>query len=605
MATRLNKKVLLVALLGAFGLTACGGEVEAYPKDGSILPPAQGQEIYHNSLESIYESIRNGSLASDVLEKLLYEYANTVFGRYSKSAPSYRNADEEEVTLSEIVNGSLEQQEAFVKAHKAYWPGEEEPAGEEMATAVARMKAIAKSVEDRIAEALYSKIAGGSYSEHNIFSEEKFLAALFLDGKKVEDYAKEGLEFYEGIIDPEVKSKDVFSHFLHKDYYYSDAHTYAITENIESIYKSLLTEQYIIDESYSTLGRSYARRVNVLAVKVDDSSKADVPALVDYVLENYIVNKDGLNPKFVTTTDKAKQADEAVENVKKLYGSVSNIMRGLPKYFDELDDEYDEVSKTIVDELYANSGNVLYGNTADLVDGKSALTSTEYGSLMKDISKLDEDLAITDTSVESTLTGNGAYTIEKGIEYKGTEIELKNYITEGWFIKNGGLSTLPDTIRNRLFNISVSNALDNDTLVDRSTLVQNDEWDAEAYDEEIANSKYVAKVNGAYFLKTDTVEDKASNKDLYFYEKSSNTYYFVQIAEAVNPTKLSSGSGNYTELYNVTKQEDIARAVCKVVGEISSYSTLAKDHWLEKMELEYHDDAVYEYFKTNYPKLFE
>jgi len=607
MATKLSKKILLVALLGVFGLTACDDDVASYPKDGDILPPSQGQTIYHNELSDIYESIRDGSLASDVLDKLLYEYANTIFGRYTAKAPSYSTNESNEQTLKAIVEGGdLAAQQAYVKAHKAYWPGAtipENPTDAELATAVAKLQAIYESVEGRIAKAMYAKISSGSYSEHNLFSEKKFLASLYFDGKKVANYnevpdTELSLDL---LISPEIEEEEVFTKgVLHIQHYYSDTNTYAIDENIENIYRELLTEQYITDESYTTLGRSYARKVNVLSLTVDSDNKADVPALVNYLVNNIIASKDGANK--LTVADGDRHGEEAV---KALYSTVSKIMKGLPEYFKAGEPEYDALAKTIVDSLYTDFG--LYGNTAELtaLDSDKYLTSTAYGSMMKDYLKIKEDLVATDSSIESSFTGSGEYTVAQGKEYKEREIELKSYTTKGWHLKNGGLSQLPESIRSRLFNLSVASALDSDSLVDRTSA----EWD---YDAEQVKNKYVAKVNNVYWLKAETVEDKDSNKDLYFYDSSSSTYYFVQIVEAVNPAKLSvDGTGRYAAIYkegdvnNDILQETIAREVCEQVATLSSYSGLAKDHWLKEMALEYHDTKIYDYFKENYPDLFD
>ena len=610
MATRNNKKFFLVALLGALslGLTACDDDIASYPKDGDILPPSQGQSIYHNELSDIYESIRDGSLASDVLDKLLYEYANTIFGRYTAKAPSYSTNESNEQTLKAIVEGNdLAAQQSFVKAHKAYWPGAtipENPTDAELATAVAKLKATYQSVEDRIAKAFYTKISGGSYSEHNLFSERKFLASLYFDGKKVAKYDEvPAAELSEDIlISPEVEEEEVFDKgILHIQHYYSDTNTYAIDENIETIYRELLVEQYITDQSYSTLGRSYARKVNVLSLTVDTNNKADVPALVNYLVDNIIASKDGAHKLTIAADDRHGE-----ETVKALYNTVGKIMKGLPEYFDATDaDNYDALAKTIVDDLYTDYK--LFGSTADLVANpeEKFLTSTAYGSMMKDYLKIKDDLVTTDTAIENSFTGAGAYTIAQGKEYKEREIGLKSYTTKGWHLKNGGLSSLPESIRNRLFNLSVASALDSDSLVDRTSA----DWD---YDAELVKNKYVAKVNGAYFLKAETVEDKTSNKDLYFYDSSSSTYYFVQIVEAVNPAKLSAdGSGRYAVVYkegeanNDILQETIARDVCEQVAKLSSYSGLAKDHWLKEMAMTYHDDKIYDYFKDNYPDLFD
>ena len=593
----------MVALLAAFGLTACSNDVASYPEDGAILPPSQGQEIYNNELSEIYESIRDGSLASDVLDKLLYEYANTIFGRYCAQAPSYSTNEDSTSTLKAVVEGNdVTAKENYVKAHKGFWPNSvipENPTAAELATAVAKLDATYNAVEDRIAEALYNKISGGSYSEHNLFSEKKFLASLYFDGKKVEDY-RTATTTEDIILIPEIEAHEVFEKgVLHKENYYSDTNTYAIDENIESIYRDLLVEQYITDESYTTLGRSYARKVNVLALTVDSDNKGDVPALVNYLVDNVIASKDGANKLTIPADDRHGE-----ETVKDLYATVAKIMKGLPEYFDGSDAE-NALAKTIVDDLY--SSYKLFGDTAALVadPDNNYLTSTAYGSMMKDFLKIKEDLVYTDSSIESSFTGSGSYTVAQGKEYKEREIELKSYTTTGWHLKNGGLSSLPDTIRNRLFNLSVASALDSDALTDRTA----DGWTYEA--EQRAN-KYIAKVNGAYWLKAETVEDSSSNKDLYFYDSSSSTYYFVQVVEAVNPAKLSvDGTGRYAVIYkdgdanNDILQETIAREVCEQVAKISSYSGLAKDHWLEEMSLSYHDTTIYDYFKTNFPDLFD
>lgn len=614
MAIRNNKKLLLVALLGVMGLTACDNDVSSYPKGGDILPPSQGQTVYHNELSDIYESIRDGSLPSDVLDKLLYEYANTIFGRYSPQSPSYSTNESIEKTLKDVVeNGDDAAKEEYVKNHKAFWPNAtipETPSDEQIATAVAKLEAIHSSVESRIAEALYNKISGGSYSEHNIFSERKFLASLFFDGKKVADFRDlehDGKEMYNDLLYPEVEAEDVFDAtknptgkpILHKEYYYSDEHPYAIEENIESIYRDLLVEQYITDESYTTLGRSYARKVNVLSLTIDTANKNDVPALVDYLVDNIIAAKSGDQRLTVAAND--RHGEKAIEE---LYSTVTKIMNGLPEYFASAD----SLQYKIVKKLYDDSGKMLFGSPADLVANPETkyLTSTAYGSLMKDYLKIkDKDLVTTDTAIESSFTGGGAYTVETGKGYKEDEIKLKSYTTNGWHLKNGGLSSLPESIRNRLFNLSVASALDSDKLVDRTS----NDWN---YDTEMTTNKYVAKVNNVYFLKAETVEDKESNRDLYFYDSSSSTYYFVQIIEAVNPAKLSvNGAGRYAELYkdgennNDILQETIAREVCEQVAKISSYNGLAKDHWLKQMALEYHDTAIYDYFKENYPDLFD
>ncbi len=598
MAMKRNK-ILLVSLLSVLGLTACSNDVASYPEGGAILPQAEGTEtIYNNELESIYEDLRDGALASDVLNKLLYSYANTIFGRFSASAPVYGTLPENEITL-EVANKDASKMDTFVKSHKAYWPGESEPTGDELNVAKAKVAATYQSVKDRIAEALYNKISSGTYSKNNIFDEAKFLAALKFDGKKVKDYKTTGLVTYKGLLDPEVEAKDVFGNFLTEAYYWDEANgiTYAIDENIETIYNDLLVEQYIVDESKATIGRSAARKVNVLAIKASDEYVNEVPALIDYVINNKIAKAGGL-----TVAANDRHGEDAV---KSLFDSVGKIMKGLPAYFDGTDDDddtndgedYDVVAAQIIEAI---NDNGLYGNIP--LAGNNYLKSTEYGTMMQKYLKIDNDLIKTNTEYESDFTGNGKYTIQQGKKYEEDKISLKKYVTTGWYI-NSGLADLPESIKTRLFNISVANALDQKDadrqLPDRTVAG----WTRDA---ENKINKYVAKANGAYFLKRESVEDVDSNDDLYFFDSSSNTYYIVQVVEAISPAKLGDGDASYAKVYSDNLlQETIQRDVNEIVAQKTSYSGLAKEHWLKEMSLVYHDTVIYDYFKENYPDLFE
>ena len=90
-----------------------------------------------------------------------------------------------------------------------------------------------------------------------------------------------------------------------------------------------------------------------------------------------------------------------------------------------------------------------------------------------------------------------------------------------------------------------------------------------------------------------------------FYDKDSSTFYIVQILEAASSSKLSKINENR---YSVTRPDDaetFVMEICEVVAEKDTYETLANKHWLDKAGILYHDQVVYDYFKTNYPELFD
>ena len=91
-----------------------------------------------------------------------------------------------------------------------------------------------------------------------------------------------------------------------------------------------------------------------------------------------------------------------------------------------------------------------------------------------------------------------------------------------------------------------------------------------------------------------------------FYDRSSSTYYIVQIEEAVSSSKMSKTSDNrYAVTRSSSVMQEIVNEVAKVIAGGESYTTLSNKYWLEKLNLKLHDTVVYEYFKSNYPELFE
>ena len=125
-------KFTAIALLSAFALTACDDDIVAKPTgydDNSPIVTNVG-DIYNNDFKDIYDSIRDGNLASDVLDELLYQYSVGVFGNYNKVTAAKISAKKdskvsEGITLKEAVASakSADHTKAneFIKAHEAFW----------------------------------------------------------------------------------------------------------------------------------------------------------------------------------------------------------------------------------------------------------------------------------------------------------------------------------------------------------------------------------------------------------------------------------------------------------------------------------------------------
>ncbi len=610
------KKILAVALLSTMGLVACGNEIKAKPSnydDELVSFTDSNDEIYHNLVSIIEDAYRDGSLASAVLDKVLYQYSVSVFGRYNRIAEPY-NLGEDEITLKEAAasasSADKTKADTFIEKHKAFWTtdskGDRQTDDDSKAREYARVIAKWNTIEDRIARTFYGSISGGSYNnDRGYFSEKKFLAELRSQLHKVANpYAASTVmtkESYKVVITPEVQEEDVFTTsvptadsevtsttYLHRANYQDpkawdlaqveektdDTLTYVEDEIIPTIYRSLLVEQYLFDESYNNLGRSAARKVNIVAISENSNNVAGADYLMKYFVRNVISVKD---------------ANITLANFK----AVSEAAKG---FIDNGSNDYLEGVMSIP--AYAGA---FPKETFTGYDGESYTyyKGTDYGDMMANFAKIKDNINTTDASVESDFTGSYTYNAAVGKEMKENDIRKKDYTTDGWYIKSNGVGDLPDSIKSRLFNIGVANILDNKDKKDDVDVVR-DRFESATYTVYPNESKLVAKINGKYYLKKASKQAGADPMDdILFYE--SGKYYVIQIEEAVSGSKLAKESTKY----EADRKEEILNEVARIIADNDTYQTSSTKHWLEKAAIKYHDQKIYDYFKDNYPDLFD
>jgi hypothetical protein len=85
------------------------------------------------------------------------------------------------------------------------------------------------------------------------------------------------------------------------------------------------------------------------------------------------------------------------------------------------------------------------------------------GDILAQYNKINVNAQLTDETIEADFTSNGTYTPEEGLLIKQNTLRKRDFTTDGWYIKNGGLESLPSEIRTRLFNIGVANGVDKTT----------------------------------------------------------------------------------------------------------------------------------------------
>ena len=636
---RKNKviKFAAIALLSAFALTACDDDIIAkptgYDDNSPVVNLPNGTEVYNNTFTDIYDSIRSGNLASDVLDELLYQYSVSVFGNYNKvTADKISNNSFGEITLKQAVNslaGNKADADAFIKAHSAYWTKNKaghrvNDAFEEVAddaapsaSEYARLESKWETIEKRIAEKMYGSISGGSYSERNVFEEERFLRSLALS---IENNVRSlsGANLFKGVLTSAVEDYDVFQkqsedingnpdYILHRENYQSNAGlgdaetvdqdaTYVEDNLIPDIYRQLLVEQYILDESYDTLGRTSARHISVLSIgKNSNYSKGAVN------LMNTFVND--------VIFDDTRNYDISLDDFK----TVSNAWIGT--FMD--DAQYNAAStdgkKTPWDLMSAAVPEYLQDST-DSASGKY-FQGTAFGEMMEEMEKINSNPNLSEN--ENTYTGGNTYPIEVGKEIKKRELNLKDYTSTGWYVKSVGVGSLPDSLKNQLFDINVANALNpnkDENGQQKDNFCVEYSYDAtagwttnELKDDGTIRTdliNVVGKVKGQYFLRNTTrIKGNPVQNDLLF--ESDGTYYVVLVEDAIRSKNLDKKNYVNASAEELEKLEEYINEIVQLVANNDTYKTLSKKHWISEMNLKYHDQVVYDYFKSNFPELFE
>ena len=638
MSNKKISKLAVLSLLGVLALTGCDSsndEIYAKPsnyEDSIVEVDGKGKDDIHNDiLEIIYDSMHDGSAPSKVLEKVLYRYAESIFGVYNDVTLKGR----EEITLKEAaISNDVNKTNAFIKKHKAFWLYDEDGKhvddnGQEVTgddwtpceTERLNVQARWGTIETRINEAMYTKATGGSYTKKHFFSELDFVEALYKDNKKVNYAAAKAAGLKPVLVDYQFDKKDTFDEddgFLHRDYYQKGDFTYVEDEVIPGIYNDLLVEQYLLDEELSAVRNNRARKINVIKIEKYSSFTNNADALVKDLVEAIYADAPLANEHVRTST------------------------QDIEDHYDALFDTYAKVSKGLYDEIVADvdaSAIVtrLQGIASDVYEVKTYdayhyYNNTQYGDLIKDYEEFKsaatyEEL---DMSLYNKFTSTGTTTAEEGLNQLTIDIDQTKTIYKDWYIQTSQPSLDANgKINERLFTVSVANSkkevggeavtsgtdpeiiasnLDDLEKLDRfeKTVVDATHWtwalrDNPSKDE----NKFLCSINGAYFLKFEGKYSQANPLYDIVYDDGS-AYYIVNVLEAAIDNKLKAkGDYSYSKTRGTKFLNTVIDEISKKVAETGSYASLSKEYWLKKMDITYHDQKVYDYFKDNYPDLFD
>ena len=385
-------------------------------------------------------------------------------------------------------------------------------------------------------EELVNKVKDSTtYSVNGLFQEEKFFNELQSQGYKIT--YKEGKTSFNNDyeIPVEIPSEyeeeyknSTYTEFLFDHLFNGDYSDY-ITKSIRpTVVKKLLTAKYLCTNSISSISRAAARDVQYIKLENLSNHDGDVNKLIQAWLNDKLTNSP---------------SDIDLDDLQKIYKGEATV-----SYYTGA------TTRSIV--------------TEDLK--KITVDGTANGKLLPDEK--------TDKTIENKYTGSAAdkVSLAWGVILKNRELNAQDFTGDDLYTVSGGISDLPEEIKNRLFSSSIS-----------SYLTDGD----------------------VKFLKPKTYEATSKYGQYYHYDSSSSAYYIVIVKNYYTSTKVNT-------LLSENKKEDGSydwsklEKIVDIAYELSSSTTnegQAVLKYLEEYGIEdkIHDEYFYNYIKDKYSTLFD
>lgn len=588
----------LSALIACFGLAACDDVEAKLPEAEQSMPILNIEDkLPHNEVEDLFEKIVPGdsSTAAKVLDELLYRFALSYFGDFYELRAMVENDDENAI-------------KAFVTSHELFYIFEDDGTTHKVAAEVQGVKDFYGHLLKSIRKSFWSYVSNSTYTNRYYFYEKKFYdaqrASLYdLENEINIAYGETLTNSMKAPLEGDLDENYVEMYFGDDTYHFLDIYRDFITRSLlPDLYRKVIVENYIQRNNYGALGRSHARKVQTISLKNLDNAVDATRNLVTFYAEN-VLEADA---EEILVYAQAKDPTvnpvdlELIQNVRNLK-FLSDLYAGLIDVnVDALSDNDEKFVAALAKHLYEDA---TWASAKIDLNGEEVLyyPLTTLGGIYEDYKKLTD--VRWESSEATDFTGGGAYTKETGLMLKAREIYSKNSAKDGWFTSSG-LSDLPSDLRSRLFKIQVANEVDTNYTfgADGSLMVY-----------ENIHKDYGWYVQGSYYLTPETYEASAERPWLYF-DSGSSSWVIVRVDEAVKGPKLtisSDSTSNYDYLAEIgmrgdkETQNQIVWVISDLIGDSDSYRKAARQEIVKKADIKYHDQAAYDYFKTNFPDLFD
>jgi hypothetical protein len=460
-------------------------------------------------------------------------------------------------------------------------------------TTLPTLSAKNENLQNRAKLSMESTSRNGTYAKDNLFYENKFLTSLkenFTLGAGNADVTLNDLNgllvtpfmTYDNIYGTDSKNNDNITRY---QYYFKNS----LYEDMQINY---LTSEYIYNKTYSAIGNSNARNVQVIALtdRSDEQAIGSAKKLLDAYVRDYIKGSGTVTNLVGTDKD---------------FSVLSRLWKGISK------DVIDGVSTTDTDADLEKRYGLVKGTpnstSVVLTDDEKAWLKTNgligddvrqnnytlAGKVTKDQDTLDKgiaDLNKADTTLESTYTGSYTYDIATGVRKAIDDIATKSLVTKGVYLKSDGLSSLPTALKERVFSLDMTTSADDITYMKANPDTSKD-------------SITVYEKDGfRYVTKTGTLNGSDTDNIIY-YDSSSKTYYLVRILDVASSSSLSTT--NTDSMYSADQKAYFARQIAYAMSTTGTYKTDSAIYWLRRTKISYSDDAFLTYMKTNYKDLFK
>ena len=561
----MKKKALLLTLASSTLLLSSCGKISANFPDGSESLTNATIEIDHNTLDVIYDSIKNSdNYESDVSTILNAAIAKEVIGNFKlvEDGNSYKivliGYDQKD---DGTATTDAEKSE-FIASHPAYnnWEvsgyklalAETAPTTSEFET---RLTAIKNIIDSQVITSLWNEANVAENKRNNRFYEvifarnvyeqlydvvlpgvtdEKTLTDILYDNPTYEDHYKSTQGAFDGFVDTvedkngltngvlidgtyntnTAEGRDKIKEVLHVNYYLD----YINNTIVPGIIENLLVEQYIFEQQYTAIGNTQSRKVNYITIADNDEKNANA-FMTDFI------------KKYITTSDATNQALSTEEK----FDIVSTAWKGIG-----FEIESNESAKTLAINRF---GNPTDDNPSHGLDGHNGAENyesyyatfendetnkkyftyyenTEFADLVEQYSTLTNDPATNNSTNYETFTTIDSHNYDPvvGFAIKTDELIIKDFTTNGWQTRDD--SSLPDAVKNKLYSFSLVNEW-NSTLDTDAQFIG-----AYIYQDPVTKKSYLRK-------------DAFSSTEDSILWKDGDNFYVVEIEDIVTPSLVS------------------------------------------------------------------